>query len=488
MSAFRGCGEMYRFDGVFVADPSRRPMLRLFNGLASPGLLFVFLLLVAVRALAGGVTLAWDAVSGAAGYTVYYGPAVGNYTANLDVGNTTTSPVTNLTEGATSHFAVTAYNAAHTQSGFSNDVSATIAYSAPVAQFSASATSGTAPLAVNFSSTSTGTISTYAWAFGDSTTSSSGSPSHVYSSAGVYTVSLTVTGPGGGNTRTNSSYITVSAPLQVTTTVVSSAQNPSALGVSVKFTATVTRSAPTGNVNFKDGATSITGCGAVPLTGTGNSRTAACSTTALATGNHSITAVYAGNAANAGSTSTVLTQNVNGVVAGAPTLQAAASRKVHGAAGIFDLSLSLVPTNPGTEPRQGPAATVVLTFNKPLTGATVAVTEGTATAGAPTFSGNAVVVNLTGVADQQYVTVSLTNVASADGGTGGSGSVRIGFLTGDVSQGRVVTLADSGALNAQLSQPVTAANYLMDVNASGTLTLADKGITSANLTKALPAP
>ena len=339
MSAFRGCGEMYRFDGVFVADPSRRPMLRLFNGLASPGLLFVFLLLVAVRTFAGGLTLAWDPVSGAVGYTVYYGPAAGNYTSNIDVGNTTTSPVANLTEGATYHFAVTAYNAAHTQSGFSNDVSATIAYSAPVAQFSASATSGTAPLAVNFSSTSTGTISTYAWTFGDSTAGSTQNPSHVYSSAGVYTVGLTVTGPGGSNTKTNSSYITVSAPLQVTTTVVSSAQNPSALGVSVKFTATVTGSAPTGNVNFKDGATSITGCGAVPLTGTGNSRTAACSTTALATGNHSITAVYAGNAANAGSTSTVLTQNVNGVVAGAPTLQAVTSRKAHGAAGTYDLPL-----------------------------------------------------------------------------------------------------------------------------------------------------
>jgi hypothetical protein len=33
-----------------------------------------------------------------------------------------------------------------------------------------------------------------------------------------------------------------------------------------------------------------------------------------------------------------------------------------------------------------------------------------------------------------------------------------------------------------------AANYLKDVNATGTLTVADKGITNANLAKALPAP
>jgi len=35
---------------------------------------------------------------------------------------------------------------------------------------------------------------------------------------------------------------------------------------------------------------------------------------------------------------------------------------------------------------------------------------------------------------------------------------------------------------------VTAANFLKDVNASGTVTIADKGITNANLTRALPTP
>ena len=52
----------------------------------------------------------------------------------------------------------------------------------------------------------------------------------------------------------------------------------------------------------------------------------------------------------------------------------------------------------------------MFTFNKAITGATAAITEGTATAAAPTFSGNDVVVPLTGVNNQQYVTVSLTNV------------------------------------------------------------------------------
>jgi hypothetical protein len=182
---------------------------------------------------------------------------------------------------------------------------------------------------------------------------------------------------------------------------------------------------------------------------------------------------------------------VNGATA--PAFQTAVSRKVHGAAGTFDLPLSLVTPpninhNPTTEPRQGPAQTIVFTFDKPLTAATATITEGTATAATPTFSGNDVVVGLTNVTNQQYVTIALTNVASVDGGTGGSGSVRVGFLVGDVNQNRVVTLADLGLVNAQLAQAVTVANYLKDVNASGTLTLADKGITNANLTKALPAP
>ena len=130
----------------------------------------------------------------------------------------------------------------------------------------------------------------------------------------------------------------------------------------------------------------------------------------------------------------------------------------------------------------------MFTFDKPVSGATATITEGTATATTPTFSGNDVVVNLSGVSDQKYVTIALTNVASSDGGTGGTGSVRVGFLVGDVNRNRVVTLADLGLVNSQLSQPVTAANFLDDVNASGTITVADKGITNANLTRALPLP
>jgi hypothetical protein len=126
------------------------------------------------------------------------------------------------------------------------------------------------------------------------------------------------------------------------------------------------------------------------------------------------------------------------------TAQSVMSRRVHGAAGTFDLPLSLASTNPTTEPRTGPNQTIVFTFDKAISSAAANISEGTATAGTPTFSGNDVVVGLTGVSNQQYVTIALANVASTDGGTGGCSSVRLGFLAGDVNQNRVVTLADLG--------------------------------------------
>jgi hypothetical protein len=92
------------------------------------------------------------------------------------------------------------------------------------------------------------------------------------------------------------------------------------------------------------------------------------------------------------------------------------------------------------------------------------------------------------VTDRQYVTIGLDSVSSTDGGSGGCGVVRVGFLVGDVSQNRVVTVSDLAQVNAQLAQIVTSANFLKDVNASGTLSVADKAITNANLTRNLPAP
>ena len=89
-----------------------------------------------------------------------------------------------------------------------------------------------------------------------------------------------------------------------TTTALASSVNPSTFGASVTFTATVSPSAATGTVTFKDGATTLG-------TGTLSGGTATYSTSGLTTGDHSITAEYGGDGSYAASTSSALTQTVN---------------------------------------------------------------------------------------------------------------------------------------------------------------------------------
>ncbi len=84
----------------------------------------ILLSLFASRARAAQVTLAWDPNSETdlAGYKMHYGTASGTYASTIDVGNTTTCTVPDLTTGTTYFFAVTAYTTSNTESGYSNEV------------------------------------------------------------------------------------------------------------------------------------------------------------------------------------------------------------------------------------------------------------------------------------------------------------------------------------------------------------------------------
>ena len=79
----------------------------------------------------------------------------------------------------------------------------------PTANFTADQTNGEAPLTVQFTSHSSGDITSWDWNFGDNQTSTEQNPVHTYQQAGVFTVSLTVTGPAGSDTQTRTDYITV---------------------------------------------------------------------------------------------------------------------------------------------------------------------------------------------------------------------------------------------------------------------------------------
>ena len=79
----------------------------------------------------------------------------------------------------------------------------------PVASCTASPQSGIVPLLVSFTGSGTdpdGVISSYQWSFGDGHTSTEQNPSHTYTTAGVYTATLTVTDDRG---KTNSVSVTI---------------------------------------------------------------------------------------------------------------------------------------------------------------------------------------------------------------------------------------------------------------------------------------
>ena len=84
---------------------------------------------------------------------------------------------------------------------------------APTADFTADVTSGTTPLAVSFTDASTDVPTAWSWTFGDGGTSSAQNPSHTYTTAGTYTVSLTASNAFGSDVLTRTDYITVTDPV-----------------------------------------------------------------------------------------------------------------------------------------------------------------------------------------------------------------------------------------------------------------------------------
>src|SRR5258707_15670013 len=79
--------------------------------------------------MADSVTLTWDpySIPNLAGYRLYSGTTPGVFTQRIEVGNSTTISVSDLTEGQTYFFAVTAYNTSGAESPPSN-----ISYTVPL--------------------------------------------------------------------------------------------------------------------------------------------------------------------------------------------------------------------------------------------------------------------------------------------------------------------------------------------------------------------
>ncbi|MCD4732485.1 MAG: PKD domain-containing protein, partial [Bacteroidales bacterium] len=85
-------------------------------------------------------------------------------------------------------------------------------YQETVSMLEANIFSGAAPLIVQFNNLSTGNNLSYLWGFGDGNTSNIENPEHIYSTPGIYSVSLAAAGIGGQDVLTISDYIEVQGP------------------------------------------------------------------------------------------------------------------------------------------------------------------------------------------------------------------------------------------------------------------------------------
>jgi subtilisin family serine protease len=170
-----------------------------------------------------------------------------------------------------------------------------------------------------------------------------------------------------------------------------------------------------------------------------------------------------------------------------PELTTAVSRKMHGAAGTFDINLPQFG-QPGVECRStGGNYTQVFTFNTNVVSGSAAVTGGTGTvSGSPIFSANTMTVNLTGVVDVQKITVTLTNVTDPNGHVLPQTSVSMNVLIGDVNGNKTVNATDVALVKSQVGQAVTGSNFREDVNDDGSISASDVALTKSHVGDGVP--
>jgi hypothetical protein len=173
------------------------------------------------------------------------------------------------------------------------------------------------------------------------------------------------------------------------------------------------------------------------------------------------------------------------------TLRSVVSRKSHGGSATFDIDLPLTGST-GIECRSGANGddTLVFTFANTLTNVGGAsVTSGTgfvSSSNIDSTDAHNYIVNLTGVANAQLITVSLTNVNDSAGNASSAVSVSMGVLLGDVNGNGIVSNTDVAAVKAEVAAPVTTSNFRNDVNISGVISNTDVSTTKAQVGTTLP--
>jgi len=144
-------------------------------------------------------------------YATYLGNAHYDSGLGIDIDERNSAYLTGFTESADFPSTPGAFDPVH-NGGISDGFVAKLPLGSPSMQadFSASPTQGTVPLAVNFINLATGNFDACLWDFGDGTIDADcNDPTHLYASGGIYTVALTVSGLEGTVNETKIDYITV---------------------------------------------------------------------------------------------------------------------------------------------------------------------------------------------------------------------------------------------------------------------------------------
>ena len=166
----------------------------------------------------------------------------------------------------------------------------------------------------------------------------------------------------------------------------------------------------------------------------------------------------------------------------------AVSRKMHGAAGTFDVVLPL-SGEPGVECRSGGASgdhSIVVTFTNNIMSGNASVTEGTANIVSRPIVNNTMTINLTGVTDVQQIAVTLNNVTDTFSQVLPDTTVTMNVLLGDTTGNKAVTSTDVSATKGQSGNPVDTTNFREDVIPDGSINSTDLGAIKLHSGNGLP--
>jgi hypothetical protein len=213
------------------------------------------------------------------------------------------------------------------------------------------------------------------------------------------------------------------------------------------------------------------------------------------------TVTSSGNFVATMATGTSTVRATNGAISGtaivttqdvvAPRLLSAASRKTHGSAGTFDLSLDLASTAGTVESRKGGATTIVFNFSEQIRALDgvldrndFALTGGSFAS--VSVSGTTLVLSVSGLRDQSKLIINLSGLGDLAGNAiTGDHDVVIRNLVGDVDGSGRVDSTDQQLVKNNFQRPLTASNFWFDIDASGTINSTDQQLVKSNLRHSL---